>query len=127
MPFQTRNQLTGAAPSPAKTPSISQPQLSFVRRLFGHNLPAAMEFDPPSDAATLFPVNLRRLRTKLSRLDLTKADREVAALKEQFRREDAELRAQGRGAEIAARNRRLMGIKEGEKTRLVGFGGVRFE
>ena len=72
-------------------------------------------------------MNLRHLRTKLSRLNLTKADREIAALKEQFRREDAELRAQGRGAEIVARNRRLMGINEGEKTRLVGYGGVRFE
>jgi hypothetical protein len=33
-------------------------------------------------------VNLRHLKTKLSRLNLTKADREVAALKAQFRRED---------------------------------------
>ena len=64
---------------------------------------------------------------KLSRLNLTKADREIVALKAQFRREDAELRRQGRGAEIVARNRRLMGIEEGERTRLVGFGGVRFE
>ena len=72
-------------------------------------------------------MKVRHILNKLSRLNLTKADREVAALKDQFRREDAELRKQGRGAEIALRNRQLMGIKEGEKTRLVGWGGVRFE
>lgn len=37
-------------------------------------------------------MNLRHLRTKLSRLDLTKADREVAALKDQFREEDQAFR-----------------------------------
>ncbi len=70
---------------------------------------------------------LRHFISKLRRLDLTKADREVTALKKQFRREDLELLAQGRGDEIAARNRRLMGIKDGAKTRLVGYNGVRFE
>ena len=48
-------------------------------------------------------------------------------MKEQFRREDRELLAQGRGDEVAARNRRLMGIREGAKGKLVGFNGVRFE
>lgn len=72
-------------------------------------------------------MNLRHLKTKLSRLNLTKADREVAALKDQFRREDQALTKAGRHEEIAQRNRRLMGLKDGERTRLVGFGGVRFE
>jgi hypothetical protein len=72
-------------------------------------------------------VKLRQVRTKLSRLNLNKAAREAVALKEQFRREDRELAAQGRHAEIWARNRRLMGIKDGERLRLIGFGGARFE
>jgi hypothetical protein len=72
-------------------------------------------------------VKLRHVVTKLSRLNLTKADREIAALKAQFRTEDQELVRQGRGAEIELRNRRLMGLKDGAKTRLVGFNGVRFE
>lgn len=72
-------------------------------------------------------MKLRHLKAKLSRLNLTKAAREAAGLKEQFRREDQELAAQGRGDEVWARNRRLMGIKEGARGRLVGFGGTRFE
>jgi hypothetical protein len=72
-------------------------------------------------------VKLRHSNTKLSRLNLTKAAREAAALKADFRREDQALAAQGRGDEVWARNRRLMGIKEGARGRLVGFGGTRFE
>jgi hypothetical protein len=83
--------------------------------------------DPSPQTTTLACVNLRHLRTKISRLNLTAAAKEAAALKAQFRTEDEELRRQGRGDEIALRNRRLMGLKDGEKTRLVGFGGVRFE
>jgi len=86
-----------------------------------------MNVDPPPDPATVLAVNLRHLRTKLSRLTLTKADREVAALKERFRKEDLALVSEGRHGEIALRNRRLMGLKDGERTRMVGFGGVRFE
>ena len=83
--------------------------------------------DPAAFAASVPNVNLRHLKTKLSRLNLTKADREVAALKEQFRKEDLAVTNDGRHEEIALRNRRLMGLKDGERTRLVGFGGVRFE
>lgn len=72
-------------------------------------------------------VNLRYLKTKLSRLNLTKADREIAELKAQFRKEDLALVKEGRSGEIALRNRRLMGLADGARTRLVGFGGVRFE
>ena len=72
-------------------------------------------------------MNLRHLRTKISRINLTMADLEVAALKEQFRTEDLALVKGGRHDEIALRNRRLMGLKDGERTRLVGFGAVRFE
>lgn len=86
-----------------------------------------MSVDGGGVPATVTPVKLRHFISKLRRLNLTKADREVAALKDQFRREDRELLAQGRGDEIAARNRRLMGIREGAKGKLVGFNGVRFE
>jgi hypothetical protein len=72
-------------------------------------------------------MTLRRAIAKLSRINLTKADREIAALKDQFRKEDQLLARAGRHAEIALRNRRLMGLKDGERTRLVGFGGVRFD
>ena len=87
----------------------------------------AAAVDPAASPATVSTMKLRHLINKISRLNLTKADREVAALKVQFRREDQELVRQGRGEEIALRNRRLMGIKDGTKGRLVGFGGVRFE
>jgi len=99
-------------------------QVGFVASAFPQ---LATAVDPTAPPATVSTVKVRHILNKLSRLNLTKADREIAALKDQFRREDAELRKQGRGAEIALRNRQLMGIKEGEKTRLVGFGGVRFE
>ena len=87
----------------------------------------ATAVDPAARPATLTIMKLRHRINKLSRLNLTKADREIAALKDQFRKEDAALRKLGHGAEIALRNRRLMGLEAGEKTRLVGFGGVRFE
>jgi hypothetical protein len=66
-------------------------------------------------------VNLRHFTTKLFRLNLTKADREVAALKDQFRRDDQALAKASRHEEIALRNRRLMGLKDGERTRLAGY------
>lgn len=70
---------------------------------------------------------VRNSISKLHRADLTAADRETAVLKEQFRREDEELRAQGRGDEIVARNRRLLGIREGAKGKLIGVGGKLFK
>ncbi len=69
---------------------------------------------------------VRHSTSKLHRADLTAADRETAELKAQFRREDDELRAQGRGDEIVSRNRRLLGIRAGAKGRLVGVGGKLF-
>lgn len=103
---------------------VTPAQVGYVAASFPE---LATAVDPAASPATVSTMKLRHLINKISRLNLTKADREVAALKVQFRREDQELVRQGRGAEIAARNRQLMGIKEGEKTRLVGFGGVRFE
>ncbi len=83
--------------------------------------------DPAAQNSSVITVKLRHLGTKLSRLDLTGKDREIAALKNRFRDEDQALANAGRHEEIALRNRRLMGLRDGERTRLVGFGGVRFE
>jgi len=102
-------------------------QMTTVRKLLSSGFKGWKPVDPAAVATKVPTVNLRHLKTKLSRLNLTKADREVAALKAQFRREDLALASEGRHDEIALRNRRLMGLKDGERTRLVGFGGVRFE
>jgi hypothetical protein len=83
--------------------------------------------DPVASSSSVVLVNLRHFKTKLSRLNLTKAEREVAALKDQFRKEDQALAKAGRHEEIALRNRRLMGLQDGARTRLVGYSGVRFE
>lgn len=108
--------------------SISPTQVSWVRRFLHQAGLTGLKVDQPARTSRFSSVQkLRHFISKLRRLDLTKADREVTALKKQFRREDLELLAQGRGDEIAARNRRLMGIKDGAKTRLVGYNGVRFE
>lgn len=111
----------------SKNPPPHSAQVSASRRLLAQIRPPVIDVDPPSGMAGFVSVKLRHLISKLRRFNLTKADREVAALKDRFRREDKELLAQGRGDEIAARNRRLMGIREGAKGKLVGFNGVRFE
>lgn len=69
-------------------------------------------------------VNLRHLKTKISRLNLTAAAREAAALKTQFRREDEELCRQGRGAEVVADRRKNLGITDSGKTVLLTTNGV---
>ena len=111
--------------SPDRSPTAAQ--IATVGRLLAGGPSGWKPVDPAASAGSVPLVNLRHLKTKLSRLNLTKADREVAALKDQFRREDLALANAGRHDEIALRNRRLMGLKDGERTRLVGFGGVRFE
>lgn len=102
-------------------------QLSVAKRILADGFTGGMPVDPTAFSASIADVKLRHLKTKLSRLNLTKADREVTALKEQFRKDDLALATDGRHDEIALRNRRLMGLKDGSRTRLVGFGGVRFE
>lgn len=72
-------------------------------------------------------VNLRHLKTKLSRLNLTAAAREAAALKAQFRREDDEQYRQGRGAEVLADRMKNLGLSEEGKTELVTVNGVRIK
>ncbi len=128
MPHRSsRNQDHVASHPVMKTPSISQPQFSFVQRLFGHSLPAATRVDSSSDAATVLPVNLRHLRTKLSRLNLTEAAREAAALKAQFRREDEELYRQGRGAEVLADRMKNLGMTESGRAEVLTVNGVRIK
>jgi hypothetical protein len=102
-------------------------QLSVAKRISVDGFTGGMPVDPTAFSASIADVKLRHLKTKLSRLNLTKTDREVTVLKEQFRKDDLALATAGRHDEIALRNRRLMGLKDGARTRLVGFGGVRFE
>ena len=103
---------------------VTPAQVEFVASAFP---PFATAVDPAASPAMVSTMKVRHILNKISRLNLTKADREIAALKDQFRREDRELLRRGRGAEIVDRNRKLMGLQEGEQTRLVGFGGARFE
>ena len=70
-------------------------------------------------------MNLRHLKSKLSRLNLTPAAREAAALKAQFRLEDEALIRQGRGAEVIADRRKNLGLSEAGKAELVTVNGVR--
>ena len=117
-------------PQPYQSSSSQSPtaaQIATLKRPFPGGSKSWKSVDPATPLGSVPGVNLRRLRTKLSRLDLTQADREVAALKEQFRKEDLALASEGRHDEIALRNRRLMGLRDGARTRLVGYGGVRFE
>ena len=72
-------------------------------------------------------MNLRHLKTKLSRLNLTAAAREAAALKAQFRREDDALYRQGRGAEVLADRMKNLGLSGAGKTELVTVNGVRIK
>lgn len=72
-------------------------------------------------------MNLRHLRTTLSRLNLTEAAREAAALKAQFRQEDEKLIREGRGAEVIADRRKNLGLSEPDKTRLLTVNGVRIK
>ncbi|MDP3072765.1 MAG: hypothetical protein Q8N18_20900 [Opitutaceae bacterium] len=72
-------------------------------------------------------MNLRHLRTKFSRLNLTEAAREATALKAQFRREDDELIRAGRGAEVVADRRKNLGLSESGKTKLLTVNGVRIK
>jgi len=109
------------------TASVTPAQVAVVKRLFVGGTFGRKPVDRAVGKANVAAMKLRHLRTKLSRINLTKADREVAALKDQFRKEDLALASEGRHEEIALRNRRLMGLKDGARTRLVGFGGVRFE
>ena len=128
MPPRLRIPFAQSPPAHAAQAAVtfSSARVSIGELLTPHQL-AAIKVDAGRRPAGFSPVNLRHFISKLRRLDLTQAAREATALKDQFRREDRELLAQGRGDEIAARNRRLMGIREGAKSKLVGFNGVRFE
>lgn len=122
MKTNPNDRTTFGPPNPVQMATVRS-----VRKLLSGGFTSWKPVDPAAAVTNVSTVNLRHLKTKLSRLNLTKADREVAALKAQFRREDLALASEGRHDEIALRNRRLMGLKDGERTRLVGFGGVRFE
>lgn len=69
-------------------------------------------------------MNLRHLRTKLSRLNLNEAAREAVALKGQFRREDEELYRQGRDDEVLADRKKSLGITSSGTSKLLTVNGV---
>ena len=54
-------------------------------------------------------MNFRRFLTRITRLNLTAAAREAAALKAEFRWEDAKLSAEGRSAEVWADRTKNLG------------------
>lgn len=120
----SNDQRLSAAPTLGETSATQAPRVARIPHEFSKG---GLKVDRSSLTSNLSFVNLRHLKTKLSRLNLNKAAREAAALKTQFRREDLALAAQGKEDEIWARNRRLLGIRAGAKGKLVGFNGVRFE
>lgn len=98
-----------------------------VKKLLTGRFTAWKPIDPAATTHSVSPVNLRYLKTKLSRLNLTEAAREAAALKAHFRREDEELCRQGRGAEVVADRMKNLGISGSGETRLLTVNGVRIK
>ena len=75
-----------------------------------------------------FPaINLRHIFTAFSRLNLSKAAREAAALKAEFRREDDELYRQGRGAEVLADRKRLLGGSLNTRAEVLTINGIKIK
>ena len=70
-------------------------------------------------------MNMRHMLTTFSRLNLSKAAREAAALKAEFRREDEGLRRQGRGAEVVADRKRSLGGSLNTRAEVLTINGVR--
>lgn len=81
--------------------------------------------DQPCIVPSFRTVNLNRLWTRFARLNLTEAAREASALKAQFRREDEDLYRQGRGAEVWAERKRLLGGTESDRAEVLTVNGVR--
>ena len=102
-------------------------QLATVRKLLTGRFTAWKPIDRVTTAPSVPTVNLRHLKTKLSRLNLTEAAREAVALKAQFRREDEELCRQGRGGEVVADRMKNLGISGSGETRLLTVNGVRIK
>lgn len=102
-------------------------QVATVKKLLAGGFMGWKPVDPCASLANVRTVNLRHLKTKLSRLNLTKAAREAAALKAQFRHEDEELYRQGRGDEVLADRKKNLGITGSGETRLLTVNGVRID
>ena len=102
-------------------------QMARVKKLLTGRFTAWKPIDPAATTRSVSPVNLRHLKTKLSRLNWTEAAREAVALKAQFRREDEELCRQGRGAEVVADRMKNLGISGSGETRLLTVNGVRIK
>ena len=70
-------------------------------------------------------MNMTHMLTAFSRLNLSKAAREAAALKAEFRREDGELFRQGRGAEVLADRKRALGGSLNARAEVLTINGIR--
>ena len=70
-------------------------------------------------------MNLRHMLTGFSRLNLSRAAREAVALKAEFRREDAALYRQGRGASVLVDRKRSLGGSLTSRTEVLTINGVR--
>lgn len=92
-----------------------------------NSAPSSPIIDAVTSGVSIANMNLRHFKTKLSRLNLTAAAREAAALKAQFRREDAELIRLGRGAEVIADRRKNLGISLSGEVELLTVNGVRIK
>ena len=72
-------------------------------------------------------MNLRHMFTAFSRLNLSKAAREAVALKADFRREDGVLYRQGRGAEVLADRKRLLGGSLNTRAEVLTINGIKIK
>jgi len=102
---------------------FSKAQLAF--RLRPRPRRQTTSVDQPSVSANLSDMNLQRIKTKLARLNLTKAAREATALKAEFRREDEALYRQGRGAEVLADRKRNLGGSATSRAEVLTVNGVK--
>jgi len=75
--------------------------------------------------SNLSSMKLRHILTALSRLNLSKAARDAAALKAEFRREDEALYRQRRGAEVLADRKRSLGGSLNARAEVLTINGVR--
>ena len=72
-------------------------------------------------------MNLHRTVSKASRRNRIDAAQEAAALKGEFRRADEELFRQGRGAEVVADRKRLLGGNADSTAEVLTVNGVRIK
>jgi len=83
--------------------------------------------DRSAVSAKLPSVNLQRIKTKLARLNLTKADQAAAAQKAQFRRDDEAMIRAGRRGELLEQKLALLGGTRADRAEVLTVNGVRIK